>query len=415
MSKINSLLDEFCPDGVEYWQLDEIAQVTSSGVDKKTVPREELVSLLNYMDILRHPRIRLANLTAFTSANKTQLKTCDLVRGDILITPTSETIDEIGFACVVEADMPGAVYSYHVQRIRVLNFQRVNPYFLAYLMRSRGIQREITKRAQGITRFGLTLPKWKSLKFPVPPMEIQREIVSILDNFTQLEAELEAELEARRKQYEYYQNQVLSDSAMNSRGARWATLSQVCESISSGGTPKRANPDYFIGNIPWLRTQEVDFDEVWDTELKISPEAIRDSSAKMIPANSVVVAMYGATAGKSAIARIPMTTNQACCNLVADERVLRANYLFHYLKFSYKKLKALGQGTQGNMNAASLKKFLIPIPSIEQQEKIVTILDSFHELVSSPNSGLPAEIKARRQQYEFYRDKLLTFDDLGAA
>lgn len=135
----------------------------------------------------------------------------------------------------------------------------------------------------------------------------------------------------------------------------------------------------------------------------------------MIPANCVIVAMYGATAAKVAINKIPLCTNQACCNLEIDEKQALVRYVYQWICKQYEVLKAMGEGSQHNINAKKVKDFKIPIPSLEEQRRIVSILDRFESLTTSLQSGLPAEIAARRQQYEHYRDKLLTFKRKGAA
>lgn len=129
----------------------------------------------------------------------------------------------------------------------------------------------------------------------------------------------------------------------------------------------------------------------------------------MIPSNCVIVAMYGATAAKVAINKIPLCTNQACCNLQIDESKAKVRYVYQWLCKQYDVLKALGEGSQHNINAKKVKDFAIPIPPLAEQERIVSILDRFESLTTSLTAGLPAEIAARRQQYEHYRDKLLTF------
>lgn len=186
-------------------------------------------------------------------------------------------------------------------------------------------------------------------------------------------------------------------------------LGEVCKQVCSGGTPNTKNPDYYKGTIPWLRTQEVDWKDVYDTELKITEEAIGNSSAKLIPANCVIVAMYGATAAKACINRIPLTTNQACCNLTIDENIALYKYVYYWICNEYESLKALGQGTQSNLNAQKVKEYPIPIPSLSEQERIVAILDRFDTLTNSIAEGLPREIELRHQQYVFYRDALLNF------
>ena len=121
--------------------------------------------------------------------------------------------------------------------------------------------------------------------------------------------------------------------------------------------------------------------------------------------------MYGATAAKVAINKIPLTTNQACCNLEIDETKALYRYVFHWLCKEYWSLKALGQGSQSNLNAQTIKQYIIPLPPLPEQRRIVSILDRFDALCNDLTSGLPAEIAARQKQYEYYRDKLLTFPE----
>ena len=247
------------------------------------------------------------------------------------------------------------------------------------------------------------------LVIPIPPLKWQLEIVRILDSFT----ELEAELEARRKQYEHYRDQLLT-FAPDQGGVRWLTLSEVCTRISSGGTPLSTDESLYGGSIPWLRTQEVRESRIMATEMWITERGLASSSARWIPPETVVVAMYGATAGRVAITGIPLTTNQACCNLEVDPDVAMSQYVFHWLKRNYAELKALGRGSQSNMNARDVKSFHIPIVPLGEQRRISAILDKFDALVDDVTIGLPAEIAARRKQYEYYRNQLLSFEEIPA-
>ncbi len=145
--------------------------------------------------------------------------------------------------------------------------------------------------------------------------------------------------------------------------------------------------------------------------MSITDEGLKNSSAKWIPENCVIVAMYGATAGKSAINKIPVTTNQACCNLQVNEEIAMYKYVYYWVCREYENLKALGQGSQNNINAGVIKSYKIPIPSLEHQKYIVDMLDRFNVLTNDISEGLPAEIEAREKQYAYYRDKLLTFEE----
>ncbi len=254
----------------------------------------------------------------------------------------------------------------------------------------------------------ISLPDTQKFKIPLPPLPIQQEIVRILDTFTNLEAELEAELEARKKQYEYYRRNLLASD----KSGRLKALGEIALHVSSGGTPLANKPDYYEnGNIPWLRTQEVKFTDIWKTENYITEKAIKESSAKWIPENCVIIAISGATAGRSAINKIPLTTNQHCCNFQIDPKLANYRYVFHWVSSLYSEIKSMGQGARSDLNASLIKSVKIVIPSLREQEKIVSILDKFDALVNDISIGLPAELAARRQQYEYYRDTLLTFKE----
>ena len=144
----------------------------------------------------------------------------------------------------------------------------------------------------------------------------------------------------------------------------WKTLGEVAIKISSGGTPNTGVSSYYGGNISWLRTQEVGYGNIWDTEIKITEEGLKNSSAKIIPENCVIVAMYGATVGKIGINKIPLSTNQACANIQLNEEIANYRYVYHFLLSQYEYIKSLGAGSQTNINAQIVKNLQIPIPPL---------------------------------------------------
>ncbi|EOW5568912.1 restriction endonuclease subunit S [Escherichia coli O1:H32] len=292
--------------------------------------------------------------------------------------------------------------------------------------------KENANKSGGLSIIGIK--KLSSYKFPIPcpdnpekSLAIQSEIVRILDKFTALTAELTAELNMRKKQYNYYRDQLLSfdeeqekpiylKKLLDGVEVEWKTLEDISIKISSGGTPKTGVSEFYDGDIPWLRTQEVNFCDIWDTEVKITESGVKNSSAKWIPKNCVIVAMYGATVGKIGINKIPMTTNQACANIQLNEEVAHYRYVFHFLCSQYTYIKSLGTGSQTNINAQIVKNIKIPIPcpdnpekSLAIQSEIVRILDKFDTLTNSITEGLPREIELRQKQYEYYRDLLFSF------
>ena len=240
-----------------------------------------------------------------------------------------------------------------------------------------------------------------SMQIPLPHIKVQEEIVKILDSFTNLIDALNEELSLRQKQFEYYREKLLTFDESN-----YVKISSICKRIVSGGTPKTTIDRYYQGNIPWLRTEEVDFCYVYETKKHISEEAIANSSTKMIPVNCVIIAMYGATAAKCCINKIPLCTNQACCNLEIDDTLALYKFVFYNICKEYEKLKSLGEGSQNNISGQKIKDYRIPIPSLAIQQSIVEKLDAFESLISS----LKEEIALRQKQYEYYREKLLTFD-----
>ena len=285
----------------------------------------------------------------------------------------------------------------------------VNQKFVYYYLLTRVEELQEVARATSVKLPQLGVKDTDNLMIPIPPIEVQLEIVRILDQFTELEAELEAELTARRAQYDYYRRQILTPD----NNTPWSTLGGLSKNVSSGGTPRSGSAEFYEGGtIPWLRTNEVRFDNIWDTEMRITEAAVKKTSAKWIPANCVIVAISGATAGRSGINKIPLTTNQHCCNFEIDQSRANYRYVFHWVSANYQQLKSRGRGARSDLNAAIIKGFDIPVPPLDVQEQIVSRLDAFDSLINDRSAGLPAELRARRKQYEHYRGELLTFEEL---
>lgn len=203
---------------------------------------------------------------------------------------------------------------------------------------------------------------------------------------------------------------VMIKKLLQGQAVEWRALGEVAKKISSGGTPKTGIPEYYHnGEIPWLRTQEVNFNDIYETGVKITEQGVKNSSAKWIPANCVIMAMYGATVGRVGINKIPMTTNQACANIEVNEEIAEYRYVYYCLANQYEYIKSLGTGSQTNINAQIVRNLKIPIPPLSVQSQIVQILDTFTEL----NDQLTAELSMRQKQYQYYRDFLLSEHELA--
>jgi type I restriction enzyme S subunit len=385
MNKIENLIKQHCPDGVEFKTLGEVLDYEQ--------PTKYLVESTSYDDSFEIP--------VLTAGQSFILGYTDETEGIYQASEEKPVIIFDDFTTSFHwVDFDFKVKSSAMKMLRPKIDVEIDFRFVYFAMKC------ILFKPQDHARHWIS--KYSLFSIPLLPLAVQHEIVSILDKFTALEAELEAELEARRKQYEYYRAKLLTFNEIG--GGKWLTIKEICTNINSGGTPLTNNRKYYDGNIPWLRTQEVDWVDIYDTGVKITKEGLKNSSAKWIPANCVIVAMYGATAAKVGINKIPLTTNQACCNLEIDETQASYKFVFYWLCKEYESLKSLGEGTQHNINGAKIKNYKIPIPPLEEQNRIVAILDKFDALVNDISAGLPAEIKMRKQQYEYYRNKLLTFE-----
>lgn len=163
-------------------------------------------------------------------------------------------------------------------------------------------------------------------------------------------------------------------------------IGDICSKITSGGTPKSSNTSFYGGSIPWLNTKEVNFNRIYSTEKTISQVGYDNSSAKWIPKNSVIVAMYGATAGRVAISKIELTTNQACCNLIIDSNKADYNFIYYHLCNSYLHLSSLANGgAQQNLNANQIREYPINLPSLPTQQKIAAVLSSLDDKIELNN------------------------------
>lgn len=187
---------------------------------------------------------------------------------------------------------------------------------------------------------------------------------------------------------------------------KWGTkrIEEICSKVVSGGTPKSTNPAfYYPEEVPWLKTGEVNYCRIYNTETYISKEGLTRSSAKIIPENSVIVAMYGQgdTAGRVAINKIPLCTNQACCNLIINHDIADYEYVYFVLSALYDKLVSLKNGgAQPNLNVGIIKSIEIPFPDLETQHRIASILAAYDDLVENNQRQIRLLEEAAQRLYK---------------
>lgn len=384
MSRVDDLIKELCPNGVEFKRIGDLAVVGTGSSDRKDASLDGPYPFyVRSKQLMKHDNFEFDETA--------------------IIIPGEGNIGEV-------FHYQTGKYALHQRAYRIaFTTDSVLTKFAFYYFAA-NFKNFILKKAVSATVTSIRKPMVTDFEIPVPPLEIQQEIAGILDKFTQLEAELEAELEARRKQYAHYREQLLT---FPETGGQPLKLADVCRRISTGSTPKAGSRKYYEnGTIPWLRTAEVSFNTIYSTETAITEAALAETGVSWVEAQSIVVAISGATAGRSAVTAIPLTTNQHCCNMAIDSEKADFRYVFHWLGAHYEDLKQRGRGARADLNLSIIKNFPIVLPPLEEQRRIVAILDKFDVLVNDISTGLPAEIAARRKQYEYYRDKLLSFESV---
>ena len=281
--------------------------------------------------------------------------------------------------------------------------------FLQKLLRTQEFKKLLDTKATGISKARVKQADFLATRVPLPPLSEQETIVkNYYDKITQATT-YEQQAETLEKNIETYLFESLgieqkTEQKTKKKGLqfvefgnleKWGIdfilstenikhlftmykISDLCK-ISSGGTPSRGRKEYFEGSIPWIKTGELNDTIIYDTEEKITEEAIKNSSAKLYKKDSLVIAMYGATIGKTAKLGIEATTNQACAVLFdINTNLIEIDFLWEYLQSQTKRLKKMAYGSaQPNLNAKIISNYNIPIPPKETQQAIITQIDTY--------------------------------------
>ena len=253
----------------------------------------------------------------------------------------------------------------------------------------------------------------KEFRIPVPPLEIQREIVRVLDAFVDLEAELEAELEERRSQYVYYRDSLLT--FREAEGVRRIPMGEFAVLVRGNGMPKTDFAESGIGAIHYGQIY-THFGTWADHTKSFVAQSTATKLAKVDPGDIVITNTSEniEDVGKAVawLGDIQVVTGGHATVIKHDQNPKYLAYYFQTAEFSVAKRRHASGTKVIDVSAKSLAKIEIPLPSREEQDRIVAVLDKFDALVNDLSVGLPAELAARRKQYEHYRDRLLTFEEL---
>ncbi|MCK9452069.1 MAG: restriction endonuclease subunit S [Bacteroidales bacterium] len=391
MNKIEQLIQQLCPDGVEFKELQEVVYLTMgtspAGNTFVSNPNDGIefhqgkTSFGN--EIIKHSSIYTTSPIKVAEPNSLIMSVRAPV-GDTNLTNRKIAIGR-GLCSMVGKNALMTKFLYYFINENINTFKN---------------------KSNGSTFEAINTQEIKKIKIPIPPLPIQQEIVTILDKFTRLEAELEAELEARRKQYEYYRNELLN---FDGKEVEWKMLGEVgkvcmCKRVMKYETKS-------MGDIPFYKIGTFGKEADAFISKKLHDDYKRRFSFPKI--GDILISASG-TIGRTVVydGKPAYFQDSNIVWIDNDECKVTNRFLSYYYKIVEWKVDG---GTISRLYNDNLAKTKIPIPPLSEQNRIVEILDKFDALVASTSSateGLPAEIAARRKQYEYYRGKLLDFRPL---
>ena len=412
MKNLETLIQELCPDGVEFRTMEEVFEIRNGYTPSKNNPdfwEGGTIPWFRMEDIRQNGRILSDAIQHITPA---AIKGKGLFPANSIIIATTATIGE--HALVIADSLAN-------QRFTNLTVRKslsacLLPKFVFYYM---FVIDEWCKKNVNAGNFAsVDMKRFKKLEFPLPPIEVQTEIVRILDKFTSLEAELEAELDCRKRQYEYYRDKLLSFDNVGDQEVEWKKMSEVGTFIRG---KRFVRTDIVEEGVPCIHYGDIyTYYGLTATKAKTYLKPEKAEKMKFASKNDVVIVGAGENnmdigVGVAWLSDEEVAIHDACYIFKSK---MNPRFVSHYLRGSNYHLqikKYVCEGKICSISSKSIGRSLIPVPSLSEQERIANILDRFEALSTSLQSGLPAEIAARRQQYEHYRDKLLTFKRKGAA
>ena len=372
MSRLDELIQELCPEGVEYKNVGDLANISRGRVMSKDYIAENAGEYPVYSSQTENDG-ELGKISTYDFEGEYLTWTTDGANaGSVFYRNGKFSVTNVCGLIDCNNDEILTRYMYHY----------------------------LSKNSKSYVSSGMGNPKLMSnvmarIKVAVPPLEVQREIVRILDSFMLLTAELTAELTARKSQYEFYRDELLKvDGSIKTVALEEIADIGTGSSNTNEGLEEGLYPFYVRSQEP-LRKNEYEYDE---TAIITAGDGVGVGVGKV----------YHYVEGKYAL-------HQRAYRIHINTPEVLPKYYFHYMKSTFLPYiqKTMFQGSVASIRRPMLNKFPVPVPSLEVQKKIIDVLENFESICSDLNIGLPAEIEARQKQYEYYRDALLTYAATG--
>lgn len=391
---------------VEWKTLDEISSIYGGLTGKGKADFENGNALyVPYKNIFNNIEVDFNNLEAVNVSDDERQYT--IKYGDVLFTGSSETAEEAGMSSAVTTKTEQKIYLNSFSfGLRFNDDVELLPEFSKFLFRTLSIRKEIVKSASGVTRFNISKARFKKIKIPIPPLSVQTEIVRILDALTALTSELTSELTLRRKQYEYYREKLLSFDSL--------------EQLNMGGAKKKLIDVAIYAKVRIL-ADKLDKENYVGVE-NLLQNKLGKTSSNYVPTdgafieylpNDILIGNIRPYLRKIWLSdRKGGTNGDVLVIRLTDENIL-PRYLYHILAnehfFEYN-IKYSKGAKMPRGDKSAILQYEFDVPPLEQQQRIVSILDKFETLTNSITDGLPLAIEQSQKRYEYYRELLLNFE-----
>lgn len=396
---------------VEWKSIEEIGSYFGGLTGKTKEDFEEgNGKFITYMNVFSNPSLN-PSVVGVVKINEGE-KQNKIQRGDVLFTGSSETPEETGMSCVVTEKLEGDFYmNSFCFGLRLYKPEQYNLHYLKHLLRSESVRKSIAKTASGVTRFNISKARFSKIQIPIPSLEEQTQIVGILDTFTTSIDNLKEQIAQRRKQYEYYRDQLLD--LEGKPGVEMKTLGEVCEikgRIGFRGYTREDQVEEGEGVISLSPGNIENGQMVYKGCTYITWEKYEESPEIKTYDGDILFCKTGSTVGKVAMVKeLPCeaTINPQLVvlkNITIDSKFL--NYILGTYTIQSTVKRLAGVGSVPNISQEKLGNLKIPLPPLQEQQRIVSILDTFEASIQN----LETQLKEREKQYEYYRNKLLTFE-----